>query len=97
MPAAEQCLSCSGGLHTGTGASLMLWRQTITIVLRVCMPAAAIWETTEAVWSLCKSRLEQPPRWVALAGLQGFFRAEYAALGKVHKLCANYEGTSRCA
>ena len=53
--------------------------QATTLVLRECMPAAAIWETTEAVWTLCKSRLEQQPRWVALAEFRVLFCTEHGA------------------
>ena len=74
----------------------MLWRQTTTIVLRERMPAAAIWETTEAVWTLCKSRLEQHPRWVALAGIMASSVMRVLP-GKVHKLCSTCEGTSQSA
>ena len=94
VPAAEQCLSRSDGLHTGSGTSLMLWRQTTTPVLRECVPAAAIWETAEAVWTLCKSRLEQQPRWVALAGFTGLCWDDHAALCKVHSSYTVCEGTS---
>lgn len=93
-----ECLLLSQGLllpdcmHSGAGAILMLWHKPMTIVLTGCMPAAAIWETTEAVWTLCKSRLEQQPRWVALAGSKGLVCDEYAALGKDAHLTSDLQG-----